>query len=339
MNVFRSSGDLGDIILSLPTVKHLGGGTYVFVDRPWTKALIPRAHLIEPLLLSQPYIDRVIVGDNASVKVTHDFSTFRQGGLPWGTTLSQLHADWVSPETKKENSYYHKEAWLDIPPTPGYEDKVVIARSPRYHAPNFPWKKIMEFLGAENTVFIGLPGEHQEFAGLTGVNLPRVHTDTLLDVAGIIAGSYTFIGNQSSPNAIAEGLKVRRILEVCHYAPDCLLGGGDVQYVCDGGVTVTHPKSGETLTLPPREPPREIRRDITPPGGWTYTFPDGEVIRSIPFTSCALMVRQRLQDKTLAEAEQMILDQIIAKNPDIGIQPWHLTYAETIRKLKALCPN
>jgi ADP-heptose:LPS heptosyltransferase len=50
-----------------------------------------------------------------------------------------------------------------------------------------------------------------------------VPTPTLLDVARVIAGCKLFVGNQSSPRAIAEGLKIPVVVEKgrhnqCHFA-------------------------------------------------------------------------------------------------------------------------
>jgi hypothetical protein len=48
-----------------------------------------------------------------------------------------------------------------------------------------------------------------------------------LEMAQIIAGGKFFIGNQSFPYAIAEAMKVKRILEVCFYCPNVVIHGKD----------------------------------------------------------------------------------------------------------------
>ena len=47
-------------------------------------------------------------------------------------------------------------------------------------------------------------------------------TKNFLEVAQLIAGSKLFIGNQSAPYAVAEGLKHNSILEVTLPSPDCI---------------------------------------------------------------------------------------------------------------------
>jgi hypothetical protein len=49
----------------------------------------------------------------------------------------------------------------------------------------------------------------------------RIPTSTLLQIARVIAGSRLFVGNQSCPAAIAEGLKHSMILEVYRDLPNC----------------------------------------------------------------------------------------------------------------------
>ncbi len=46
-----------------------------------------------------------------------------------------------------------------------------------------------------------------------------------LELAAVIAGSKLFIGNQSFPFSIAEGLKATRLLEVYHRIPNVIPEG------------------------------------------------------------------------------------------------------------------
>jgi hypothetical protein len=52
-----------------------------------------------------------------------------------------------------------------------------------------------------------------------------LRTDNYLQLAQVIQGSLMFIGNQSSPYAVAEGLKVRRVLEVFSKLPNVMPEG------------------------------------------------------------------------------------------------------------------
>jgi hypothetical protein len=46
-------------------------------------------------------------------------------------------------------------------------------------------------------------------------------------MASIISGSKFFIGNQSFPFSIAEGLKAKRVLEVYYRAPNIIVEGAN----------------------------------------------------------------------------------------------------------------
>jgi ADP-heptose:LPS heptosyltransferase len=48
-----------------------------------------------------------------------------------------------------------------------------------------------------------------------------------LEMASVIKGSMFFIGNQSFPFSIAEGLKKRRLLEVYHRSPNVIVEGAE----------------------------------------------------------------------------------------------------------------
>ena len=335
---FQSSGDLGDIIASLAAVKHLGGGIYHLVDRPWTKALTPRAELIGPLLLAQPYIDGTVVGES-SHPIQYDFSTFRQGGLPWGKTLGALQAEWVGVAS---GAIDFTEPWLEAP-TPDYSvsDKVVIARSPRYQNATFPWGKILEFLEGR-CVFIGLPAEHKALSQY-GPAPEYAATSNLLEAANLIKGSALFIGNQSSPFNLAEAMKHPRILECCDWVPDCCYGGGDVQYVPDGKLTIGHLNIGylETSTY---EPPRDIDTSITPPGGWQYRLPGGDAVVGVSYGQAKMLIAQAYRQQGLSafmpeDVGAALIQQTLERLPDYGRPRWFTDREAQYKRIHQLINN
>jgi hypothetical protein len=58
----------------------------------------------------------------------------------------------------------------------------------------------------EHSVFVGLAEEHAAFERATGWDIPHRYTDTLLELAQVIAQSKQFIGNQSVALSLAIGL-------------------------------------------------------------------------------------------------------------------------------------
>jgi len=93
-------------------------------------------------------------------------------------------------------------------------------RSHRYREDKFPWAQIVEKYG-DRMVFSGYNPEWAEFIERFG----RIHYHSptnLLELARVIAGGVIFIGNQSCPYAIAEGLKVDSIQETWKGGPNCI---------------------------------------------------------------------------------------------------------------------
>ena len=60
----------------------------------------------------------------------------------------------------------------------------------------------------EQSVFVGLPDEHEAFCKLTGWRIDHHQTKNMLELAQVIAGCEQFLGNQSMALAIAQGLRV-----------------------------------------------------------------------------------------------------------------------------------
>jgi hypothetical protein len=91
----------------------------------------------------------------------------------------------------------------------------------RYANPDFPWKRVIEKYG-KWAKFVGTPTEHAAFNVAFSCEIPYYETPMLLDAAIAIAQADLFVGNQSCPLAIAEGLKKRVICEVCLHCPNCI---------------------------------------------------------------------------------------------------------------------
>jgi len=335
---FLHSGDLGDIIASLPTIRHLGGGEIHLADRPWTKAVTPRVHLIAPLLEAQGYIIGVQSGEQGAP--TFDFSTFRTGGLPWGVSLGAIQAAWlgVNPEQIDWCA-----PWLTVTPDKTFTGKVVIARSARYHNYTFPWRDVVDAY-EDQIVFVGLPLEHADFCREFGRQVAFHPTKNLLEVAAAIKGSFLFIGNQSSPFNIAEGLKHPRILEACLWVPDCCYGGGNFQYVPDGHAVLNDPRGyGAAVTTKVWEPEIELNRSITPPGGWIYAMPNGDKIKGTTFDQAKWMIMQNYRNAGVpAPAPEDIAEALAAQTlkrlPEVGQSPSHKEHLEICARIRALCP-
>lgn len=266
MKRFGHSGDLGDIVQFLPIVQQLGGKHSVWLyNQPFTKVIEARFGLIAPLLMAQPYVE--VVGIGKPQDMDYDVSQFRHRYVHTRTLLAS-QAEWCNrqyglPIPRGE------DAWLTVKPRKGLKDRIIVARSSRYHNDLFPWKRVVEHYGTR-LLFVGLPEEHADFCARFG-KVEYLPTADLLETAQAIAGSALFIGNQSSPNSVAEGLKHPRIQETSLRVPDCIFPGTGAQYVADGEVLL--PQVGDTPELHIESTLngfRPLDTTVTPPGGWRY---------------------------------------------------------------------
>jgi hypothetical protein len=319
----------------MPAIRNLGGGDLYLVDRPWTKAMTPRVHLIAPLLEAQRYITRVHSAERGNPD--YDLATFRQGGLAWGVSLGALQAVWAGIDPDDIN---WTAPWLDVEPDLSFSGRVVIARSPRYNNHAFPWRQVVEFYG-DQLVFIGLPEEYHSFCHSFG-EVAYHPTKDLLEVATVIKGSELFIGNQSSPYNIAEGLKHPRILEVALAAPDCCYGGGLFQYVADGAVTLFNHKSWERLDIPTWKPEVELDTSITPQGGWLYNMPNGDRVKGMTFAQALKMIKQAFQNLGIDPPESLgdrLIRQTNERLPLVGQPSWYFSHLANCNRIQELCPR
>jgi hypothetical protein len=226
---FLHSGDLGDAIYALPSVKALGGGDVSFASKPWTRTRWEDGvllALIQRLFEAQPYVNSVRLYTGEPLDI--DFSTFRNGGYKLGDTIIERQRRWVGAKLGPLDT-----GWLS-----NIEAKrlapIIINRATRWTGFDFPWKELVNQLGKQ-MLFIGLPEEHWFFCGEYG-NVAYYNCADLYEVACVINGSKLFIGSQSAPLAIANGLGHATVVEVCPYAPDCFLKRPNAFYSLNGEI-------------------------------------------------------------------------------------------------------
>lgn len=219
MASFKHSGDLGDVLLSLPVVRFFGGGILYLEDAPYTLNRMTRERIaiIAPLLKAQPYIEDVLEWNGQRVDtdlndfrpalfsaLKKNYAVFRSVGIwEWFSSVFNVPPD----EWKKK--------WLEVPGADFVFD-VVINRVPRWTGRAFPWDKVR--IKYPEAVFVGLKEEHATL----GEWCRYIQTRDLLEAAKIINASKLFIGNQSCCHAIAQGLQKAFVLEVSDRFPNCV---------------------------------------------------------------------------------------------------------------------
>jgi SAM-dependent methyltransferase len=227
--VFFHSGDFGDIIYALPTIRALGGGKLIIgPSTRWkTRLRMCPEHVdtLRPLLAIQPYIRELEFCEKAPPEVDIDMNQFREylvmehdlmrkGARRLNLAEAHLYT-FKLPLTECEKAWLTVDRMEPVPERP-----VLIHRSHRWRNNDFPWAKIMQ-RHAHRAAFVGLESEYEDFVKDWGY-LPYLPTKDFLELARLIAGCRLYIGNQSLPYALCEGLKHDSVLEVWPEGPNCL---------------------------------------------------------------------------------------------------------------------
>lgn len=229
LTAFKHSGNCGDIIYSLPAVFELAkAGTATFAIElnrklkdvvgfhPLGNVMMNKkvTQMLTPLLLHQPRIEAVSVYHNETVDYNLDL--FRDFSFPldrgsivrWYFYVYGITADTSKP-------------WLEAPKDDDYRNAIVIARSHRYRSPVVDYSFLKMYA---NLLFVGVPEEYESMKQMLPGIVYKPVSD-FLEMATIINSCRLFIGNQSFPFSLAEGLKVKRLLEVYYKAPNVIVEG------------------------------------------------------------------------------------------------------------------
>jgi len=217
----KHSGPSGDIIHSLPAVKKFaeknGPVTYYLeIDRktflyegadhpqgdtPLNRA---RAEMLIPLLEAQPYIKSAKIWTGEKVALDLDAIQYYKTGKPFGMIQRWYFHCW--PELTADLS---QPTLIGPEPIPSLSDAIIVNKTSRYNNPDISFSFLQH--RKERVVFIGNLQELAEFR----LQVPKAEyypTPTCLDITQVIASGLLFVATQSMCYAIAEELKVRRVL-------------------------------------------------------------------------------------------------------------------------------
>lgn len=226
---FLHSGNSGDIIYSLPVMYALAQGRNIHLHlqinqkgmygkmrHPLGTVMLNEkmVAMLQPLLLHQAQVVSCDVYQHQPVDV--DLTWFRR--YPFNYRTSHI-SRW----------YFHTFGvsgnlglpWLQAPKNPEFSNAIVLARSHRYRQPGIRYNFLSQY---ERCVFVGLEDEYMDMKAMIPA-LEYQPVRDFLELATIINSARFFIGNQSFPFSIAEGLKARRLLEVFHLSPNVIVEG------------------------------------------------------------------------------------------------------------------
>ena len=235
MKTFKHSGDMGDIIFSLPTIAALGGGVlYLDPDGGESSPLVKWADvtrtklnqtLIEqltPFLEAQSGIVKVLPWHGQPVD--YDLDNFRQHIR--FNNLARSHLEAFSLPHEQIN-----EPWLNFPNKRLLPKPFLISRSARYHGNDAFWIGLLPKI-KEQALYVGYPKEHEIFEYTFGRKIEYYPTPTLLDLIETINSSQQIFCNVGLSHAIAEGLGHPLICEVERIYPGAVFKGKKTsQYV------------------------------------------------------------------------------------------------------------
>lgn len=243
MKTFKHSGDLGDIIYSLPTIRAFGGGILCLDPNAGvseetirrqcpegkTKLDAGKIDFLKPILESQPYIKGVRYWDGE--QVTHNLNEFRMvfanGNRRSPTAnLADCHLErfgFAFSETDKP--------WLDVEGETVLDRPVIISRGPRVQG-GYGRLNAMKMDLQKDAIFVGMPKEHEYFEWTFGITIPYHKTETVIELAKVIKGSKLFIGNSSFPLSLAIGMGHPNIMqEVDPKAPTTVFQNKQMMYI------------------------------------------------------------------------------------------------------------
>jgi len=227
MNSFKHSGTFGDLIYALPIVKHLGGGEfYLHLDQinwigsyyygsapnPFHQGRMNSKDFdfMQSFMTSQEYIKKFDVM-RSDTEITHNLDRFRPLFLGHPGNYVDIYSHTFNIFDTDTKNKLRNSTWLTVDSEDTVKGRpVVINRSARWQPRQLSpqWKEWQKTGLMDQAIFVGMEEEYQAFKKTTGWDLPFHYTNTMMDLAKIIAGSEMFIGNQSMALSLAIGLGV-----------------------------------------------------------------------------------------------------------------------------------
>lgn len=235
----RSIANPGDCLASLPALKQyaqdnnrqiilylwLNRGAYYFEGavHPTKNAQGQNVTMneevftaIRPLLLQQPFIKDVLPWRGEPYSFAFD-KHLEKNIDKWNINISRLYF-YIFPDISTDLSV----PWLTVPDSERdlAKGKIIITRTERYNNPMVSYHFLKPH--QNQILFCGLKQERDKFCVDFDLNIEWLRTDTFLEFAQAVKQCQFYISNQTSGYQLAEGQKVRRILEVCPGCPNVM---------------------------------------------------------------------------------------------------------------------
>jgi len=215
---FLHYGHLGDIVNSLPVIKELSKEKkctlYIQKDKsipehvrskdhPFGNVYLSEKSILKilPLLKKQRFIENVEIYNNQKIDI--DLNFFREMPINFNIDSVRWYFHLTGNFPDLSNNY------LEVPEHNKYKKYIVIMRSLRRQNKFIDYSFLNSY---KNIVFIGLKNEFEDLKNKVK-NLEYYDSKDFLELASIIKNAKIFIGNLSFGYALAEAIKVPRLLE------------------------------------------------------------------------------------------------------------------------------
>jgi len=239
-NTYKHSGTLGDLIYSLPIVRHTGGGDFFLhlnqID--WIgqhyygakpspfhqgRMTIKDYEFMKTFMEAQDYITSFTPLDPKTAEISHNLDRFRAPFVGHPGNYVDLYADVFNLRDPNLKEMLRQTAWLTVPQARTAEGRTVVVNRTARWVPaerNSAWDQWKEEGIDSTAIFVGLPEEFAAFKQHTGwTDIVHQPCKDLLEMAEYIAGAETFIGNQSVALSMAIGLGQEFFCEARHDLP------------------------------------------------------------------------------------------------------------------------
>lgn len=231
---FKHSGNVGDIIYSLPAVRSLLQNKGVEKADFYINLNVPMIYsgyhplgnvlmndkffqMLWPLLKSQSFIDKVEIFGNQKIDV--DLDTFRRVPInpftyciPRWYFLFVIGANWDL-----------SLPWLEVEADNRFKNKIIVSRNSRLQSQFISYVFMNDF--SNEIVYVGVEKEFREFRAYCPKCTNFFQANDFLELAKVIKGSKFVVANQGLIYTIAESLKIPRLLETNNKAANNIPAG------------------------------------------------------------------------------------------------------------------
>lgn len=175
--------------------------------------------MLKPLIEYQNYVLEFREWQGEEVDFDLDLIRSYFVNMPYGSI--QKWYSYVYPQLNCDLT----KKWLNVGHNELYNNTVIINRTERYNNPQITYFFLKEY--HHKLIFAGTQKEYENFCSEFKLEIPKLEVKDFLELAQAIYSCKFFIGNQSFCYNISEAIKVPRILELCSFAPNCIIYGSN----------------------------------------------------------------------------------------------------------------